>query len=155
MWKSTINNRKSKPSQYMYLYMYTYVFWFNPPFSVFFNWDSLHTRLNCHYNDWSYKKKKHKKIKAYRKSVWKEPTAKKCLLILDLKPFRSQVKGKHSIGREFQSLTVRGKKLLTQTSFPGFIQAILISGRWHKKLNILIEFSISIFIKFCFKAYCH
>ena len=29
-----------------------------------------------------------------------------CLLILDLKSFRSQVKGKHSIAREFQSLAV-------------------------------------------------
>ena len=35
----------------------------------FFNWDSLHTRLNNNYKAWSYKKKKHKKIKAYRKSV--------------------------------------------------------------------------------------
>ena len=34
-------------------------------------------------------KNKHKKIKAYRKSVYKEPTVKRCLLILDLKPFRS------------------------------------------------------------------
>ena len=33
----------------------------------------------------------------------------------------------------------------------GFIQAILMSGRRHKKLNLLIEFSI--FIKFYFKAY--
>ena len=34
------------------------VFWF------FFYWDSLHARLNSHYQAWSYKKKKHKKIKA-------------------------------------------------------------------------------------------
>ena len=34
------------------------------------------------------------------------------MLILDLKPFRSQIKGKHSIGREFQILAVRGMKLL-------------------------------------------
>ena len=34
-------------------------------------------------------KKKHKKIKAYRKSVYKKPTVKRCMLILDLKPFRS------------------------------------------------------------------
>ena len=34
----------------------------------FFNWDSLRARLNSHYKTWSYKKKKHKKIKAYRKS---------------------------------------------------------------------------------------
>ena len=33
-------------------------------FVVFFNWDSLHARLNSHYKAWSYKKKKHKKIKA-------------------------------------------------------------------------------------------
>ena len=35
----------------------------------FFDWDSLHARLNSHYKAWSYKKKKHKKIKAYRKSL--------------------------------------------------------------------------------------
>ena len=34
-----------------------------------FNWDSLHARVNSHYEAWSYKKKKYKKIKAYRKSV--------------------------------------------------------------------------------------
>ena len=45
--------------------------------NFFFNWDSLHERLNSHYEAWSYKKKKHKKII-----------------------------GKHSIGREFQSLAV-------------------------------------------------
>ena len=28
---------------------------------VFFNWDSLHARLNSHYEAWSYKEKKHKK----------------------------------------------------------------------------------------------
>ena len=33
------------------------------------NWNSLHARLNSHYKVWSYKKKKHKKTKAYRKSV--------------------------------------------------------------------------------------
>ena len=38
---------------------------------------------------------------------------KRCLLILELKPLRSQVKGKHSVGREFQSLVVQRKKLLT------------------------------------------
>ena len=36
--------------------------------------------MNSHYEAWSYKKKKYKKIKEYRKS---EPTAKKSLLILD------------------------------------------------------------------------
>ena len=42
------------------------------------------------------KKKKHKKIRAYRKYLWKESTPNRCLLILDLKPFRfyiSQRKG--------------------------------------------------------------
>ena len=85
-------------------------------FVVFLNWDSFHARLNSHYEEWSHKKKKHKKINAYRKSVYKEPRVKRCLLILALKPLRSQVKGKHSIGRGFQSLAVRGKKLLTWTS---------------------------------------
>ena len=47
----------------------------NPPRDVrsifldFLKWDSLRARLNSHYKAWSYKKKKHKKIKAYRKSV--------------------------------------------------------------------------------------
>ena len=43
---------------------------------------------------------------------WKNLYLKRCLLILDLKPFKSYVKGKHSIS-EFQSLAVQGKKLLT------------------------------------------
>ena len=29
---------------------------------IFFNWDSLHAKLNSHYEAWSYKKKKHKKV---------------------------------------------------------------------------------------------
>ena len=85
---------------------------FHNIFSTFcFNCDSLHARLNSHYEAWSYKKKKHKKITAYRKSVQKESTVKRCLIILDLKPLRSQVKGKNSLGREFQGLAVQGKKL--------------------------------------------
>ena len=36
---------------------------------LFFYWDSLHARLNSHYKARSYKKKKHKNMKAYRKSV--------------------------------------------------------------------------------------
>ena len=35
----------------------------------FFNWVSLHARLNSHYEAWSYKKKSIKKITGYRKSV--------------------------------------------------------------------------------------
>ena len=53
------------------------------------NGDSLHARLNSRYKAWSYKKKKHKKIKAPRKSAYKEPTVKRCLLISGLKIFRS------------------------------------------------------------------
>ena len=56
--------------------------------------------------------KKHRKFKGSRKSVWKEPTVKRCQLILDLNLFRSQLSGKHSIRRKFQSLAVRGKILL-------------------------------------------
>ena len=37
--------------------------------TLFLNWDSLHVRLNSHNKEWSYKKKKHKKIKAYMKSL--------------------------------------------------------------------------------------
>ena len=33
-----------------------------------------------------------------------------------------------------------------------FIQAVLMSGRWQKKINLLIEFSVSIFIEPYFKA---
>ena len=44
------------------------------PVGLVLNLDSLHA--------WSYKKKKHKKIKAYRRSLQKEPTVNRCLLIL-------------------------------------------------------------------------
>ena len=44
-------------------------------------------------------------------------------------------------------------RLLMYIQYQGFIRAILMSGRRHKKLNFLIEFSNSIFIKFCFKPY--
>ena len=52
---------------------------------VFLKWDSLHTVLNSHYIAWSYKKKKHKKIKGYRKSLYKEPKVNRCLLDSRLK----------------------------------------------------------------------
>ena len=55
----------------------------------FFNWYSLHAKLNSYYEAWKYKKKKHKKIKTHKKSFYKEPTVKMCLLVLDLKPFKS------------------------------------------------------------------
>ena len=48
---------------------------------LFFNGDSLHARLSSHYETWSYKKKKLKKINAYRKSVYKAPTVERCLLV--------------------------------------------------------------------------
>ena len=44
----------------------------------FFNWDSLHARLSNHYDACNLKKKKHLKIKAYKKSVQKETTIKRC-----------------------------------------------------------------------------
>ena len=47
------------------------------------------------------------------------------------------------------------KKTIFYIHIQGFIQAILMSIRWHKKLNLLIEFSNSIFIKFYFKAFWH
>ena len=34
-----------------------------------FNWDSLHARLNSNQEAWSYKRKKHKNIKRYKKSL--------------------------------------------------------------------------------------
>ena len=37
-------------------------------FLFFFNWYSLHARLNSRYEAWSYKKRKRKKVKAYKKS---------------------------------------------------------------------------------------
>ena len=47
-------------------------------------------------------------MKAYRKSLYKKPAVNRYLLILDAKASRSRskVKGKCSIGREFQSLAV-------------------------------------------------
>ena len=35
----------------------------------FFNWNSLHARLNNHNKAWSYKKKMHKKIREYREPL--------------------------------------------------------------------------------------
>ena len=41
-----------------------------------FNWDLLYARLNSHYEARSYKKKKHKKVKAYRNLLRKDPQLK-------------------------------------------------------------------------------
>ena len=46
-------------------------------------------------------------------NLLRDNSVNRCLLTLILKPFRSWIKGKHCIGREFQSLAVQGKKLLT------------------------------------------
>ena len=72
----------------------------------FFNWNSLHARLNNHYEAWSYKKKK-KNIKIIEENYLERTQGKKRLLTLDLKPFRSHFKEKHPTGKEFQSLGVR------------------------------------------------
>ena len=81
-------------------------------FRVFLKLGSLYARQSSHYKAWIYKKTKHKKIKAYRESLCKEPTVNRYLLNLALKPYRLKAKGKHFTGREFQGLAVRGKKLL-------------------------------------------
>ena len=36
---------------------------------LFLNSDSLYGKMSSHYEEWSYRKKKHKKFKAYMKSV--------------------------------------------------------------------------------------
>ena len=43
--------------------------------------------------------------------------------------------------------------LMLFVSKQGFIQAILMYGRRVKNLNLVIEFSNTIFIKFCFNTY--
>ena len=65
--------------------------------AVFFNWDSLHVGLNRHCEAWSCEKKKHKRL-MHTANVKKESTVKRGLLILDLKPFKSYVKGKRPTG---------------------------------------------------------
>ena len=77
----------------------------------------------------------HKKIKVYRKSLYKEPTVNRCLLILDLKPLRSKVRGKHSIGKELQSSYTKKETVdidILATFRNGdrkFIQSIRITSR--------------------------
>ena len=51
-----------------------------------------------------------------RKVFWRGLKDKSCLFTLDSKISRSYVRAKHCAGREFQSLAVRGKKLLTKAS---------------------------------------
>ena len=99
--------------------------------SFIFDWDSLHARLNSHYKAWNYKEKKHKNIKAYKKSVKKEATIKRCTFILDLKPFRSYVKVKHSIGREFESSCARNEMV--------DLNILVISRNGNRKIMQLSE----------------
>ena len=51
------------PRRGMELGILTWSFYFS-----FFNWYSLHTRLNNHYKTWSYKKKKKKKMTTTKES---------------------------------------------------------------------------------------
>ena len=72
-------------------------------FCIFFNWDSLHARLNSHYQVWSWKKKK-KKTKSKQESCLERtyllPKDKSCLLTLDLKLFRRSYAGGKAFNRK-------------------------------------------------------
>ena len=57
--EASYSDDKADTREKSVFFFYTYIF----------NWDSLHARLNSHYEAWCYKKKKHKKITAYQKSV--------------------------------------------------------------------------------------
>ena len=57
-----------------------------------------------------------------------------------------------TLGLTFSSKLDWGSYII---SIQEFIQAILMSRRRPKKLNLITEFSNSIFIKFYFKAHCH
>ena len=62
----------------------------------FLNRDSFHARRNSHYMAWSNKNNKKEKMKSIWESYLEWTKNNKCLLTLDLKPFRSKVKGSHS-----------------------------------------------------------
>ena len=83
---------------------------------IFFNWDSIHKSGRATTKHGVKRKRGRPRKKAYRKPDKKEPKDDMCLSSLDLKPFRSKVKGRDSASKESQSLAVRGKELLTQTS---------------------------------------
>ena len=55
-----------------YIYICIYIIYMYYIFIYVFVWDSLHARMNRHYDAWNYKKKKYKKIKAYWKFL-KDP----------------------------------------------------------------------------------
>ena len=56
---------------------------------LFFNWDSLNIKWHSHYEVFSYKEKKKKNIKNEQGNCLEMTLNKRCLLILDLKLFRS------------------------------------------------------------------
>ena len=57
-------------------------------------------------------RKRRKRLKPCGKPVWKEPKNKRCLLILDLKPFRSRSKESIFYTENSRIKFVRGKKLV-------------------------------------------
>ena len=76
--------------------------------TIFFNCDSLYALQDSHYEAWSYKKKKHKKIKTYVQEICLQKTGrlkvsdsrlKVFFIIGQKKAFNGQM------GREFQSCT--------------------------------------------------
>ena len=95
MYETSLNANRGNRVLSSFQSVLTHELAFRDPFSlknarmkhIFFNWGSLHIKLNSHCKAWSYNKKKHKNIKAYRKSLQKEPAVYRCLLILDLKPY--------------------------------------------------------------------
>ena len=72
---------------------------------------------NSNYRAWSYKKKKDKKVKAYRKSAQKKLIVKRCLLIIDFnKNFMAPFYGWGSTASRLEPL--QGGSLLFTTQFP-------------------------------------
>ena len=57
-------------------------------------------------------KQEEKDKKLWKKAILKKRNDKRYPLILDLKQFGSLVKRNHSTCKEFESLSLRGKKLL-------------------------------------------
>ena len=64
LYRADYGRQSESVEMCQYLFVY-----FNVFFLFFFNWYSLHARLSSHYEEWSYKNWKHKKVKAYRKSI--------------------------------------------------------------------------------------
>ena len=78
---------------------------------LFFYWNSLHARLNSLHSlhaatsKYGLAGKSTKRLK-HTGNLFRKNMQLKVVLILYLKPLRLWVKVKHSIGREFQNLTV-------------------------------------------------